>query len=68
MAIMILAISLFVNICLVILNQWMIKAWEIDVTEKIELCRQIDRSWNEKYEKLLEDYGKLYEEMGDDLK
>lgn len=59
----ILAISLFVNICLMILNQWMIKAWEKDVNEKIQLCKQINDSWDAKYEKLLQELELCYDQM-----
>lgn len=64
----ILAISLFANICLMILNQWMLHAWEKDVSEKIELCKMINKSWDDKYEKLLQELEQCYDKMGDDLK
>lgn len=59
----ILAISLFVNICLMVLNQWMIKAWEKDVNEKIQLCKQINQSWGDRYDRLLQELEQCYDQM-----
>lgn len=58
-----LVISLIVNICLMVLNHWMLGAWEKDVNEKIQLCKQINQSWGDRYDRLLQELEQCYDQM-----